>query len=233
MNNIIVLDLETTGCNPIKDKIIEIGAVKINDDKVIEKYSQLVNPNIEIPCFITKITNITNEMVEDKPTIEEVLPDFISFCEGYDIVGHNIKFDYSFIVVNAEKIGCKFEKNAIDTLFISRKYLGLLPSRSLGDLCNYFNINLQNAHRAINDACATYELLNILYKRYYENDNSAFKPKAINYKIKKVNPITLKQKRYLNDLINKNNINYDKDIENLTKSEASKIINELLAKISK
>ena len=132
IDNYVVFDLETTGCNPVNDYIIEIGAIKIENGEIHSVYNQMINPKIATPPLITNITGITNDMVKDKPTIDEVLEDFLVFCKEDYILGHNISFDYRFIKAKCYKRGYSFNKKAFDTLEIARKSLKDLPSRSLG-----------------------------------------------------------------------------------------------------
>ncbi|WP_058486661.1 3'-5' exonuclease [Defluviitalea phaphyphila] len=228
IKNLVVFDLETTGCNPVSDHIIEIGAIKIKDGKISSKYHQMVNPNVPIPNFITEITGITNDMVQEYPSIEKVLPEFLSFCDTDYILGHNISFDYRFIKAKCVKLGYSFNKKAFDTLSIAKKFLSNLPSRSLGALCQHYGIDLKNAHRAIHDAEATYKLFKYLKRDFYDLDQSAFKAKNMAWKPPKQEMITQKQKKYLLSLIRMYKIELDKDIDTLTKSEASRLIDRIL-----
>jgi len=170
MENYIVLDIETTGVNPQFNKITEIGAVKVIDNKVVDTYSQLICPECKIPEQITKLTGIDDELVKNEPTIDIVLPEFIEFCEDLPILGHIVLFDISFIKTNAKELGIRFEKNGLDTLYLARTFLKDLKSRSLTYLIEYFNINRENAHRAFDDALATHELFQILKKKYFTED---------------------------------------------------------------
>lgn len=228
MKSFVAFDIETTGISPLDNRITEIGAVKIVDNEVVEKYNQLINPETPIPANIVSLTGITDDLVRNEPTINFVLPDFIDFCRGFDILGHNIKFDFSFIKTNAQKLNLSFEKNALDTLTISRKVLNELPSRRLGCLCEYYSIDYLNGHRAFNDAYATYELYKQLKTDYYEGNEDLFVPKPILWKPKKVSAITYKQKAYLAALIKKHNVILDKHIDELTKNEASRAIDNII-----
>lgn len=224
----IVLDIETTGINPQYNKITEIGAIKVENNKVIDKFNQLVNPEITIPKNIIDITGITNEMVANKPSIEKVLPEFIKFCDNNVIVGHNIRFDYSFIKMNAIRMNLTYERKGIDTLKIARILLGDLPSKKLGCLCSHYNIDYLNGHRAFNDAYATFELFNRLKEDHYETTPELFRAKAIHWKPKKESPITIKQSKFLLDLIKKYNIMVEYRIEELSKSQASRAIDNII-----
>ena len=157
MNRYVVLDIETTGTHPIRNEIIEIGAVYVENGQVIKKFNELICPRESISEYITGITGIDDTMVADAPPIEEVMPRFIDFCEDVPLIGHNIiLFDYRMLKAKAVALGFEFEKKGLDTLNISRKVLGNLPSRRLGALCEYYQINLEHAHRAYDDAFATY-----------------------------------------------------------------------------
>ncbi|GMQ62046.1 3'-5' exonuclease [Vallitalea maricola] len=228
MKNFVAFDIETTGISPMDSRITEIGAVKIVDGNVVDEFNQLINPEISIPDNIVSLTGITDELVKDKPTINFVLPDFIDFCKGFDILGHNIKFDFSFIKTYALKLNMNFEKNALDTLAISRMVLKDLPSRRLGCLCDYYRIDYLNGHRAFNDAYATYQLYNQLKADFYEENKELFIPKPILWKPKKTSAITYKQKAYLAALIRKHNVVLDKQIDELSKSEASRAIDNII-----
>ena len=101
----VVFDLETTGINPERDSIIEISALKVKDHRVVEEFSTLVNPGRHIPAGATAVNGITDDMVADAPLIEEVLPQFLEFCQGCVPVAHNAGFDMSFIMENARRLG--------------------------------------------------------------------------------------------------------------------------------
>lgn len=229
MNNYIVLDIETTGTKPLESDIIEIGAVYIEENKAKEKFSTLVKPNEPISEYITSITGITNEMVENERPIEEVLPKFIEFCRNLPLVGHNIDvFDYRMLKVKAHRLGLPFEYKTLDTLIIARQVLAHLPSRKLGDLCTHYHIDLVHAHRAYDDAYATYELLTHLQKDFSEEVPQLFEPTPNDWKMPKHSPITSKQKNYLLNLCKTHKIVLEKEINYFSKSEASKKIDDIL-----
>ena len=116
MKEYVVVDIETTGTQPLHSDIIEIGAVYIKEGQVVGKFSELVCPTQEISEYITGITGITNELVKDARCIEEVLPEFIAFCKEAPLVGHNlIVFDYRMLKVKATRLGLLFQKQAVDT----------------------------------------------------------------------------------------------------------------------
>lgn len=234
MNAYVVVDIETTGTNPLKNDIIEIGAVYVENGEVKDTFDTLVCPNEEIIPYITSITGITNEMVENAPNIEEVMPRFIKFCKGAPLIGHNIiVFDYRMLKVQAMKLGLAFETEALDTLIIARKKLEHLPSRRLQDLCVHYKIALINAHRAYDDAYATYKLFTKLYKDFYQEDPTLFQPEKMTWTMPKFVPMTKKQKNYLLKLIELHTIKLAEDLNKFSKSEASRTIDKIINEYGK
>ena len=225
----VCVDIETSGVRVKWDKIIEIGAVKVRDGKAVDTFSELINPGLKLSPYITELTGITDEMLKDKPFIEEVLPRFIEFTGDDVIMGHNIMFDYSFLKQNAINQKLKFDKMGIDTLKIARKTLKGLESRGLEYLCNYYGIADENHHRAFNDASVTSKLYLILLEQFGTDWQEVFKPYEFSYKVKKMQPITDRQKKYLKDLMNYHNIMIDFDLDSLSKNEASRKIDKILS----
>ena len=151
----VVFDIETTGFSPVNNRIIEIGAVKVRGTEIIDRYSTFVNPDVPIPFEIEKLTGINDSMVIDAPMIEEVLPQFLDFCEGCILVAHNASFDMSFIIENSVQQGFSAEYTYLDTMIISRVLLPNQNKHTLDALCKVFDISLENHHRAVDDAEAT------------------------------------------------------------------------------
>ncbi|WP_077367525.1 PolC-type DNA polymerase III [Anaerosalibacter sp. Marseille-P3206] len=154
----VVFDIETTGFSPINDKITEIGAVKIKDGKIVDKYNQLINPQIPIPEKIVKLTGITDELVSNKPKVDEILPEFFDFIKGSVLVAHNASFDVGFIRHNLSNIGLKLENPVLDTLELSRVLFPNLKSHKLNIVAKHLNVSLENHHRAVDDAKATADI---------------------------------------------------------------------------
>lgn len=231
MNRYVVLDIETTGTHPIRNEIIEIGAVYVENGQVVKKFNELICPRESISEYITGITGIDNAMVSEAPTIEEIMPKFIDFCEDVPLIGHNIiLFDYRMLKAKAVALGFEFEKKGLDTLVISRKVLGDLPSRRLGALCEYYQIDLKNAHRAYDDAFATYELFKHLEEDFKGQEPRLFKPEPMIWELPKCEPMTQKQKAYLSSLCQKHQLELEVDLERLSKSEASRLIDKIISK---
>lgn len=225
----VAFDLETTGLDADNDSIIEIGALKVIDGKVCERFIEFVKPQNPISPKITEITGITNEMVANARPTEHIIRDFISFCEGYVLVGHNIMFDYKFTKQHASRFGYSFEKQGLDTLQIARKALPQLESKSLGALCEYYHITNQAAHRAYHDALATAKIYHMLAHDFESTNAKLFIPSQLQYKPKKVQPCTRKQIEYLTMLCCHHNIKMQDHPEMLTRSEASKLIDSIIS----
>ncbi len=172
-NSYVVFDLETTGFSPQKNKIIEIGAVKIENGRITERFSRFVNPNIPIPFRIEELTGIRDDMVVNEPLIDEILPEFVSFCKGCILVAHNADFDISFIKKNCEDLGIAFHPTFIDTVALSRVLLPSLNRFKLDTIAKALNIALNNHHRAVDDANCTADIflhfLEMLQARGVEN----------------------------------------------------------------
>ena len=160
MEEYIVVDLETTGLNPNDGcEIIEIGITEIKDSKIVKNYSRLIKPKKQIPEFITGITTITNEMVENEESIETVLPRFRTYIGDKTIIAHNAKFDLKFLNFYLDELNLERINNYICTLEMlkaSKSYKG--KNKKLETACAYYNIVNKNAHRANSDTLATAQL---------------------------------------------------------------------------
>ena len=154
----VVFDLETTGFSPIKDKIIEIGAVKVEHGEITEKFSTFVNPKIPIPFQITQLTSITDQMIMNAPDIENVLPQFLEFIGDAALVAHNASFDVSFIEQNCRYQDIQPDFTSVDTVALARILLPTLSKFKLNVVANALHISLENHHRAVDDAGATAEI---------------------------------------------------------------------------
>ena len=154
----VVFDIETTGFSPEKNKIIEIGAVKVVNGQITDKFSTFVNPDVPIPFEIEQLTGINDNMVLSSPGIEVILPQFLEFCKDCALVAHNASFDVSFISWQAAKQGLEFEPTVLDTVAIARQLLPSLNRFKLDTVAKALNISLENHHRAVDDAGATAEI---------------------------------------------------------------------------
>ena len=154
----VVFDLETTGFSPEKNKIIEIGAVKVVGGVITDRFSTFVNPEVPIPFNIEELTSIKDDMVLDAPKIEEILPEFMEFCKDAIMVAHNAEFDMSFINKNCERQGLPCDFTIIDTVALARILLPNLNRFKLDTVAKALGVSLDNHHRAVDDAGCTAEI---------------------------------------------------------------------------
>lgn len=154
----VVFDIETTGFGPVKDRIIEIGAVRIESGCITDTYSTFINPDVPIPYEIEKLTGITDQMVMDYPMIDVILPEFLKFCSGCIMVAHNASFDMGFIAKKAELLGLAADFTILDTVSLARILLPRLNRYKLNIVAKELGISLENHHRAVDDAQATAEI---------------------------------------------------------------------------
>lgn len=157
-----IIDIETTGGSSRIEKITEIAIYLHDGNQVTGEFVSLVNPERNIPYFITALTGITNEMVEDAPCFYEIAKTIVELTEGRMFVAHNARFDYSFIREEFKSLGFNFKRSILDTVTLSRKLLPGHRSYSLGNICKDLNININGRHRAAGDALATVKLFEIL-----------------------------------------------------------------------
>lgn len=157
LDDYTVLDIETTSLDTFSGEIVEISAIKVRDRKEVDSFSKLIKTKNEIGYFTTRLTGITNEMVEKQGSeLVDVLQEFKNFLDNDIIVGHNVNFDINFIYDNMkENLNEYLLNDFIDTLRISRKVLPNLRHHKLDDLIRYFNLTRRNEHRALNDCILT------------------------------------------------------------------------------
>lgn len=166
----VVFDLETFGLNSHKNEIIEIGAIKLKGTRIVDTFSSFVNPNKIIPKRISELTHITQDMVDNAPTIEDVLPKFLEFTKDAVMVAHNSAFDMGFIRRDAKKyMGIDYKPPVIDTLQMARDLYPDLKGYNLDRLNKTFKLSLENHHRAIDDAQSTAKLFIMFLEKYIEN----------------------------------------------------------------
>ncbi|MFO7878716.1 MAG: exonuclease domain-containing protein [Bacteroidota bacterium] len=165
MTRYAVLDVETTGGSPRRDKITDIAIYIYDGQRITDSFESLVNPECRIPPFITGLTGITNEMVEDAPCFYEIARKIIEITEDSVVVGHNVNFDYNFIKNEFRQLGYDYKRDTIDTVKLSRKLLPELSSHKLDILSEYLNIEITDRHRAAGDARATVDLFAWLRKK--------------------------------------------------------------------
>lgn len=167
----VVFDIETTGFSSQNDRIIEIGAAKVQEGKIVEKFSKFVNPKVPIPAKIVELTGITDSMVENEDTIDVVLKEFLEFVGDSVVVAHNAAFDTAFIRKNAYDLNLKFDNSVMDTVPLARFLYPELKRHKLDTICKYLGISLQNHHRAVDDAGATAEIVLHSFKKIKDELN--------------------------------------------------------------
>ena len=157
-DSFVVFDIETTGFSSVEDKIIEIGAVKVEGGVIVDKFSTFVNPGVPIPFEITNLTSITDEMVMESPKIDATLPEFLEFVGESVLVAHNAGFDVGFIEQNCKVLGLNSKYTYLDTVALARVLLPTLAKYKLNIVAKALGISLENHHRAVDDAGATAEI---------------------------------------------------------------------------
>lgn len=168
----VCVDIESTGLEPKSDRIIEIAAIKFNFNNILETYSTLINPQVDIPLESQHIHNISNDMVQGKPLIKEIIPKILDFIGNHIIVGHGIKFDIDIIDYEAQRYNliCNIlNSKYIDTLRLARLY-GESPFNSLKELSRHFNLEFEGAHRALNDVIANIKVFKKLSTSFTSAD---------------------------------------------------------------
>lgn len=227
--NATVIDLEMTGLNARTEKIIEIGAGRIRDGKIVETYARLLNPGRKLREETVRITGITDEMLTGCPAFVQIRDELLDFIGEDDLLGHNVIFDYSFLkkaVINESPKGTRFERKGIDTLKIARRFLPGEQKKTLPALCEYYGI-AYHAHRALDDALATHRLYETLWEKYHAAGADVFEPEALVYQVKKESPVMAKQITQITRLTQQYGIECPYDLEKMTKNEASRYIDKL------
>ena len=172
-SSFVVFDIETTGFSQVDDRIIEVGAVKVENGNITERYSSFVNPGMHIPENITELTSITDAMVKDAPSIDIVYREFEKFCEGCVLVAHNANFDVGFMRAQAEKLETQFDYCYLDTLDLCRVLFPDKKRHGLAAMVKMLDIQLQHHHRAVDDAEATAEILKVCFNMLREKGVTA------------------------------------------------------------
>jgi DNA polymerase III subunit epsilon len=183
-----IIDIETTGGSAHNERITEIAVYLHDGTEITGEFVSLVNPERNIPYFITNLTGITNEMVENAPRFYEIAKRIIEITEGRTFVAHNARFDYSFIRQEYKSLGYNFKRRVLDTVALSRKLLPGHSSYSLGNICKDLGISITGRHRAAGDALATVRLLELLIERDIEF-NGAGSPLIKNTRVSRLNPM--------------------------------------------
>jgi DNA polymerase-3 subunit epsilon len=157
-----IIDIETTGISPYKEKITEIAIYVHDGKKIVNEFTTLINPEKYISSYITELTGITNEMVAKAPKFYEIAKKVVELTENTTFVAHNVSFDYNFIRTEFQSLGYNYNRDKLCTVRLSRKLIPGKKSYSLGKLCNDLKINVKDRHRASGDALATVKLFELL-----------------------------------------------------------------------
>lgn len=165
-SSLVIVDVETTGANPCENRVIEIGLVKVVKGEVVEKFSSLINPGVEIPDFITKLTGIKNEDIGSAPVFSEVGDKLLGFFENSIFVAHNVNFDYQFILNEFSRIGLIFESEKLCTVKLSRMLYPKEARHNLSTIIERFGFECANRHRALDDALVLWEFLQVINKTF-------------------------------------------------------------------
>ena len=227
--------METTGFSPKYDEIIELGAIKVRNNEIVDTFSKLIRPGIALNPFIQELTGITDEMLEYAATLDDVIDEFIEFIGDDIVVGHNVGFDVNFIYDNLLKLrGTYFNNDSVNTLRISKKLIKELRHHSLYDLCLFYGIEEEKGHRSLVDCKTTYQLFNIL-KKQVESQYNSFDDFYSSFN-KKSNYSGINYNKIINELqpsvddIDETNFFFDKtcvftgSLEKMTRVEAAQIV---------
>ncbi len=172
MEELVILDFETTGLSPTYARIIEVAAIVVRGQEIIDEFSQLMFPGCAIPYFITEITGITNQMVKGQPSPEETMSKFKTFIANRPIFAHNAPFDQKFLISEMENIGKKVDNKFLCTLKLSRRLIPSSPDYKLTTLISHLNIKMpkeHKAHRALSDVMSTYHVW--MHMKNYVTEN--------------------------------------------------------------
>ncbi len=224
----VALDLETTGLRPTHDRILEIGAVRVCAGEMTDSYTCLVDHGLPIPEQITELTGITEEMAAGGTDLRSAVEGFLDFAGEAVLLGHNVRFDYSFMKRNVVNLGGNFERQGLDTLAIARVCLPALEHKSLDQLAAWYEIPEECHHRALDDAVTAARLYERMREEFEDRYPALFTPSLLQFKVRREGPITNSQKGYLRDLLKYHRISCNVKIDQLTKNEASRMIDGII-----
>lgn len=229
VNSYVAVDLETTGLDPRRDKIIEIGAVRVCEGVISEVFETLVNPYRLLEMETKTLTGIGDREVEAAPGIDDVLPEFLAFAGELPLLGHHIIFDYSFLKRAAVNQRLGFSKEGIDTLILARLFMPQEEKKNLKAACSWFKVEPKESHRAMADAMASHQLYQAMKNRYGQERPEAFSAKNLVYKVKREQPASKRQKEHLQDLVKYHKIGLTVQIDHLSRNEISRITDKIIA----
>lgn len=229
VNSYVAIDLETTGLNPKREKIIEIGALRVVEGKIQETFQTLVNPRRHLRAEITELTGITDEMLSESPDVDQVILKLLDFCQGFPLLGHRVLFDYSFLKRAAVNSGRPWERDGVDTLVLCRRFMPPKEKKTLLSACAFYQVEGEGWHRALADACRTHGLYQKLKALYGKEEEEAFQAKKLVYQVKREQPASKRQKERLQELLKYHRIEAPVQIAYLTRNEASRLTDQILS----
>lgn len=169
-----IVDIETTSGSPKSGKITEIAIFIYNGSEITDSFVSLINPECDIPYYITNITGINNQMVANAPKFYEIAKKVVEITANKIFVAHNVSFDYNFIRNEFKQLGYDFKRKTMCTVELSRKYIPGHRSYSLGNICGELGIEINGRHRAAGDALATVKLLELILMNYQRSNSNLF-----------------------------------------------------------
>ena len=229
----IAVDLEMTGLDAKRDRIIEIGAVRVCDGAVRDTYQAMVNPHMQLPEDVVALTGITNDMARRGRELAEVLEEFLEFCADAVLLGHNVMFDYRFLKQAVVNQRMEYERMGIDTLKIARKLLPQEEKKTLKSLCTWYQIREGRAHRALDDALSAHYVYQKMMQQFGQQHPEMFEARPLLYRVKRQTPAGARQKQRLKELAAYHQVDLQLPWETLTKNEASRQIDKILARYGK
>jgi DNA polymerase-3 subunit alpha (Gram-positive type) len=229
----LAVDIESTGLSPESAQMIEIGAMVMEQGKEIACFSRLIGIGQNIPEKIVELTGITDQMLEGQASEREVMKEFLMFCKDHCkdcdvILGHNVLFDYSFLKTAAVMLGEDYERQGIDTLKIARIVHPEVDSKTLDAMCEHYQIERSISHRAFEDAKAAAQLFECMKEKFIKKYPEVFTPVPLTFSPRKQEPMTEKQRKYLNDLIRYHQLEIPPYLEEFKKSKASRYIDKII-----
>ena len=229
LENYVVIDLEMTGLDVKTDAILEVGAVRVRGGREADCYTAMLNTGRKLSDKVVELTGITQEMADAGADPEMVMEEYFAFLGEDVLVGQNVIFDYSFLKQWAVNHRMSFERVAVDTLKLARKFLPAEQKKDLESLCSYFSVRRDLAHRALADARETGMILECLKEQYGADAPEAFEPRPLNCKVKRQTPATERQKTYLRTYASEKGLALPENLEQFTRSEASRLTDRWIA----
>ena len=233
LNDYLAVEVEMTGLDAKTDRILEIGAVRVKEKRIDRTFSRMIRQQEPLDERITALTGITDQMAASGSELDTAMADFLEFAGDLIWIGHSIMQDYKFVRQWEVNHRIKRQCFAVDTLKIARKCLPELEKKTLDFLCGHFKIIRGARHRALEDALAAQVLYETLEEKFFEKEPGLFAGRELQYRVKRQTPATPRQKKYLKDLAEYHNIELDLSAKQLTRSEASRLTDQIIRQYGK